>query len=405
MKIVFLAPFGIRPKGTVIARMIPLAAGLQELGHSVTIVAPPYTNPEDSGRTETVRGVTINNISLCPSSKVIASAVLARRMFRAAMAEKPDLIHLFKPKGYGGLAAFAHIALRRLGRLMPPLFIDTDDWEGRGGMNELHPYSRAEKLVFRMQEEWLPPRAVGVTAASRTLQSRVRDMGIAPEKVLYLPNCVDDRPPGNGAAVREKMGIPADARVVLLYTRFFEFSQEKLHYLFTEIHRRVPSVRFLVIGRGRENEDALLARAGEKYGFYRSLVMAGWVEPHEIADHLAAGDVAVYPFAETLINRAKCPAKLTELLLAGIPVVADAVGQITEYISRGVSGVLCSPDDWKEMADGTVELLLDRERGLQLGEAGRSHLLGNFAWKDAVEKLEKFYLGHMPSASHGVTNK
>ena len=41
MKIVFIAPFGIRPKGTVIARMIPLAAGLQGLGHRVTIVAPP----------------------------------------------------------------------------------------------------------------------------------------------------------------------------------------------------------------------------------------------------------------------------------------------------------------------------------------------------------------------------
>jgi len=47
MKIVFLAPFGIRPKGTVIARMVPLAAGLCALGHEVVIVAPPYTNTED----------------------------------------------------------------------------------------------------------------------------------------------------------------------------------------------------------------------------------------------------------------------------------------------------------------------------------------------------------------------
>ncbi len=41
MKIVFLAPFGIRPKGTVIARMLPLAVELQKIGHSVTIIAPP----------------------------------------------------------------------------------------------------------------------------------------------------------------------------------------------------------------------------------------------------------------------------------------------------------------------------------------------------------------------------
>ena len=108
----------------MIARMIPLAAKLQVLGHEVTIVAPPYTNPEDSGRTETISGVKIKNITLGPSNKFIAAAVLSRRMYCAAMSEKPDLVHLFKTKGYGGLAASAHILLKLLGRRLPPLFVD-----------------------------------------------------------------------------------------------------------------------------------------------------------------------------------------------------------------------------------------------------------------------------------------
>ena len=95
MKIVFLAPFGIRPKGTVIARMIPLAVELQALGHEVVIVAPPYTNPEDSGKTEQVRGVKLCNVALGPKSKALSAPVLAWRMLRAALAEKPDLVHLF----------------------------------------------------------------------------------------------------------------------------------------------------------------------------------------------------------------------------------------------------------------------------------------------------------------------
>ena len=69
MKIVFLAPFGIRPKGTVLARMVPLAAELQRLGHELTIIAPPYTNPEDSGREETVCGVRLVNIRLAEGWK------------------------------------------------------------------------------------------------------------------------------------------------------------------------------------------------------------------------------------------------------------------------------------------------------------------------------------------------
>ncbi len=400
MKIVFLAPFGIRPKGTMLARMIPLAAGLQRHGHRVVIVAPPYTNPEDAGKEETVAGVTVRNIRLGPKNKVVAASLLAWRMFREACAEKPDLVHLFKPKGYGGLAAMLHMMLRGAGLRLSPLFVDADDWEGKGGMNDTLPYSAAEKAVFRLQENWLPPRAAGVTVASRALESRVLAAGIPPERVLYLPNGVDDRPPGDGAKARQRYGIPETAPVILLYTRFFEFGQEKLHYLFAEICRRVADVRFLVVGRGREGEEELLAAAGRDMGFAPALVMAGWVEPAEIPDCLAAADAAIYPFADTLVNRAKCPAKLTELLLAGRPVVADRVGQIAEYIEHGVSGVLCSPDDWEGMAACAAELLLEPERSRQLGEAARHAMLEKFNWERLTSELDAFYGRRMNHPQH-----
>lgn len=391
MKIVFLAPFGIRPKGTMIARMIPLAAELQALGHRVTIVAPPYTNPEDSGKTEAVRGVVIKNISLGPSNKVIAALVLAHRLHRAAMAEKPDLLHLFKPKGYGGLAAFAHILSRSLGQGRAPLFVDVDDWEGAGGMNELHDYSRAERTVFRLQEGWLQKRADGVTAASRTLEARAGDLGIPAKKVLYLPNCVDDPLPGSGERVRQKLGIPTEAPVVLLYTRFFEFDQKRLHLILSVIYRQVPGVRFLVVGKGRNGEEEQLVEAAKTMGFLSALHMAGWVEPGEISDYLALGDVALYPFDDTLVNRAKCPAKLTELLRAGVPVVGDNVGQLAEYMKPGESGILCDPGNWREMAEQAVELLQDQGKRRALGAAGRRFLLENFRWTGFTAKLNLFY--------------
>jgi glycosyltransferase involved in cell wall biosynthesis len=393
MKIVFLAPFGIRPKGTLIARMIPLAVELQNLGHRVTIIAPPYTNPEDSGKTEVVRGVTVKNISLGPVTGAAAALLLAHRMFWLARSERPDLIHLFKPKGYGGIAAMVHLFYRRLRVPLPPLFVDTDDWEGKGGMNDMHPYSRAERLVFGIQEAWLPPRAAGVTVASRTLQTRIWGMGISPERVLYLPNCVEDVLPGDGDRVRRKLDIPTDAPVLLLYTRFFEFSQEKLHFLFEEIHRKAPSVKFLVVGQGRRGEEELLLTVGHERGFSEALVMGGWLDPAEITDYLAAADVAIYPFSDTLINRSKCPAKLTEILRAGVPVVADSVGQLAEYIKPGVSGILCNSDDWQEMADRVVELLGDREKRQLLGAAGWEYMLSRFSWKNYGEKLANFYEG------------
>lgn len=389
MKIVFLAPFGIRPKGTVIARMLPLAVELQNLGHTVTIVAPPYTNPEDSGKIEAVQGVKLVNVTLPSGGKAVGALPLAWRMFRAALAERPDIVHLFKPKGYGGLAAMLHVTLQRLGLRLPPLFLDTDDWEGKGGMNDLLPYSPMEKRLFAFQEQWLSRHAAGVTVASRELEQLVG--GIASQYILYLPNCVESSPREDGRFVREMLGLATGTPVVLLYTRFFEFSQERLYKVFAGIYHHVPTVRFLVVGKGRNREEELLMLAAHEQGFGEALIMTGWLEPEVIKKYLAAADVAVYPLDDTLINRAKCPAKLTELLVAGVAVVADRVGQAAEYIQSPHSGILCNPASAEEMVKEVVRLILDPQARLKLGETGRTRLLECFNWHAAAAKLDKFY--------------
>jgi len=390
MRIVFLAPFGIRPKGTLIARMLPLACGMQARGHQVTIVAPPYTNHEDSGRVETVRGVRLVNIRLAQKG-VTGTVLMGWRMLRAAMAEQPDLIHLFKPKGYGGLAAMLLIQLRRFGIRFPPVLVDTDDWEGRGGMNETLPYSGAERRVFAFQEQWLLRRAAAVTAASRTLHEYAITAGMSPSKTFYLPNCVDDIPPRDGSTARQKLGITPDVPVLLLYTRFFEFSQNRLHTLFASIRKSLPEVRILVVGQGRRGEEELLRQAADTNGFSDVLVMAGWIEAEQLPDLLAVGDLAVYPFDDTLVNRAKCPAKLTELLRSGIPVVADLVGQIPEYLAPELHPFLCKPGDVHAMSACCAELLKNRPLCRELGASGRHYILQHFRWTDSTARLEQIY--------------
>lgn len=390
-KIVFLAPFGLRPKGTVLARMVPLAAELQTLGHEVVIVAPPYTNPEDSGRTEMVNGVRLVNVQLVAGSRAVAAPGMVWRMLQAARAEKPNLIHLFKPKGYGGLAAMLHVLPRYPGRKATPLFVDTDDWEGRGGVEQLQSYGLVERKLYRFQEHWLPRQAVGVTVASRELARLMAAIGVRQERMLYLPNCVMDVPMGAGDKARAKLGIPQGTPVILLYTRFFEFSQERLHGILAGIRQKVPDVRIVVVGKGRHGEEPLLLRAATERGFADALTMVGWVEPQELPDLLATADVALYPMDDTLYNRAKCPAKLTELMLAERAVVADAVGQCAEYIADGESGVLCDPARPEQMVAAVLELLGNRERAATMGRAARQRVLANFNWHDQAVSLDKFY--------------
>ena len=91
-----------------------------------------------------------------------------------------------------------------------------------------------------------------------------------------------------------------------------------------------------------------------------------------------------------MVNRTKCPAKLTELLLAGLPVVGHAVGQVAEYLAT-VPELLCRPGDWEAMQQKLLLLLQDQALTKRIGQQVRQDMLQLFAWSDAAEKLECFY--------------
>lgn len=391
MKIVFLAPFGIRPKGTLQARMLPLAAALQKAGHGVVIIAPPYTNPEDAGLVELVEGVAVRNVLLGPAAGALAAPFIALRMLRDTFEQQPDLVHLFKPKGYGGLAAMLLAAMPALGLKAPPLLVDCDDREGTGGMNDLHSYSLPEKWLFALQEKLLTRCAKGVTVASRALESLSWGMGAKPERTLYLPNGPVTRPAGDRARGRARFGIADDAPVLLLYTRFFEFSQQRVHALLERISNRMPEMKLLVVGKGLHGEEKELEQAAIRGGFHRNLIMAGWVEPSVLPDCLAAADAAIYPFDDTLVNRTKCPAKLVELAAAGIAVAAERVGQINEYLAHNESGLLVEPGDTDALAEAACLLLGDRDLARRLGQAAAQRATGEFGWHRAAQRLETLY--------------
>ena len=132
--------------------------------------------------------------------------------------------------------------------------------------------------------------------------------------------------------------------------------------------------------------------------------MAGWVEPAELPDYLAAGDVALYPFDDTLVNRAKCPAKLTELLCAGVPVVADRVGQIPEYLAPALNKLLCAPDDRDAMVEKSVQLLTDGDLRRELSSQAREFILASFSWEEYAKRLENFYMAHL-TAEQGKSQR
>lgn len=297
---------------------------------------------------------------------------------------RPDVVHVFKPVGYSGLAGLALSGLR------VPWALDTDDWEGPGGWADANRYSPAQKLSLALMEAALPHLARTVTAASRTLEARTWDLGLPRKRVFYLPNGVSkDKYDTWGRAAYAREGTP-NKPVLLLYSRLAEFPWRWPLQALARVRERHPTAHLLVVGAGFFGEETLLKAEAGRIGLGSSVTLTGRVPEAALPAILAQGDVALYPMADTLINRAKSPAKLLEPMVMGLPIVAHRVGQASEFL--GPAGVLVEAGDVEAMARAAADLLDDPERRVRLGEMARRRVWAEFNWEKLSRVAEQAYL-------------
>jgi glycosyltransferase involved in cell wall biosynthesis len=385
MRVVLIAPFALAPKATTAARAFPLAAALAERGHAVTLLVPPYDNPADSERSferDHVQVVHVRSRAHSPGNL----AAVTWRLARAARALRPDVVHVFKPVGY---AAQAGMALALTGR--PRLVVDTDDWEGTGGWNDVNAYAAPYRRWFDFQEHWWLTHARAVTVASRTLQTQAWGYGADPARVFYVPNCPVARfrawqapAPAEQAAARARLGV-GDAPLAI-YVGYV--NRNDVLDLAARAAARAGA-RLAVVGDGL-GLPALRAQV-ERDGLNELVRFTGWVPAEEVPALLAAADVAVYPYRDTLINRSKCSIKILEYMAAGKAILTMRVGQNSEYLEHGQSGWLVEPGDEAAFADGLRTLLADEALRARLGQAAQARVRTHFDWRKWVEVVEAAY--------------
>ena len=151
MNIVFVGPFGLQPKGTMSVRALPLARALVQRGHAVTVLIPPWDDPERAGQRWQDNGVQVVNLPLPPGLPLLFHLWLAWLLVIRVLKLRPHAVHFFKPKAYAGLTHLALLGLQQVGLCSSArLVVDADDWEQ--AWNERLPYSWWQKRIFARQE-------------------------------------------------------------------------------------------------------------------------------------------------------------------------------------------------------------------------------------------------------------
>jgi D-inositol-3-phosphate glycosyltransferase len=216
-----------------------------------------------------------------------------------------------------------------------------------------------------------------------------------PGQVVTVPPGVDlDRfRPGSSAAARARLGLPADAAVLLFVGRIQPLkAPDVLLRAVARLLAAQPSLRDRLVvaivgglsGSGLARPDSLTALAG-RLGISDVVRFTDPVPQPGLADWYRAADLTVVPsysesFGLVAIESQAC----------GTPVIAAATGGLRTAVRDGVSGVLVDGHDPADYADVLGRLLRDDGRRADLGRAAIEHAAG-FSWTATATEMLDVY--------------
>lgn len=306
-----------------------------------------------------------------PLSDLLALAELVSRIRTFG----PDIVHTHSSKaGVLGRAAARLVGV--------PVVIHSIHGFGFGP-HQPTPVRWAFQLAERAAARWTDHF---IAVSGENLEDGVR-MGLFPrERVRLVRSGVDletFRGASGGSTVREELGVPLDAPLVVQVACFKpQKAPERFVALAARLADRFPRAHFLLVGDGalRPRLEKLRARAGLE----GRLHLPGW--RRDVAAILSTATVV------TLTSRFEgLPRALVEALAARVPVVAMGVDGVREIIRDGVDGFLVPSGDERGLAARVSMLLADaRLRDSLAARAGEG--LEGFDYRYMVRQQEDLYL-------------
>ena len=237
-------------------------------------------------------------------------------------------------------------------------------------------------------------RAIGLADAyvayTEFERDHVEGMGVPPGRIHVIPPGVEaaEIAGGDGAALREEAGVPADAPLIGFVGQLGG-------------HKGVDDLVAAMRLVWKHEPDAFLLVAGATTPFLATIEKAVRLLPAarrsrvrflldfdqaRKRDVLAALDVFASPSGYESFGLT-----FVEAWAAGVPVVGCRSGAIPTVVEHGRDGLLVAYKAVPELAGALVELLDDEPFRHGLAEAGRAKALARYDWEQSTGALETLY--------------
>ncbi|WP_033438109.1 glycosyltransferase [Saccharothrix sp. NRRL B-16314] len=374
-----LAALGGVDAGGQNVHVAALSAALSARGHDVVV----YTRRDDPALPERVRteqGYDVVHVPAGPECSVPKDELLphmgefARFLEQQWYDERPDVVHAHF--WMSGLASV--LAARKAGVPVVQTYHALGTVKRRHqGVDDTSPPQRIgiERMIGREADR--------IAATCDDEVTELMRMGVRRQRISVVPCGVDPdrfRPEGPSDRRRYPYRIVSVGRLV---------PRKGFQDLITTL-RSLPDAELVIAGGpvdvDTDPEAQRLAAHAERVGVRHRLVLAGQVSRDAMPELLRSADVvACVPWYE--------PFGIVplEAMACGVPVVASAVGGLTDTVVDGVTGVLVPPRDPAALSRALHSLLVDRARREACGIAGLDRVGVRYTWDRVAEDTERVY--------------
>lgn len=215
-------------------------------------------------------------------------------------------------------------------------------------------------------------QAAGIITRSQDLADRLAKAGVAQNKLRTVYNGVetDVFRPGDARLARQKLGLPAEAHVLLYVGNLVPVKNPGL--LLEACALLAPGVQLVYVGEG-ELVEGLRARAAA-LGLADRVRFVGLLPPDQVVTCMQAANLLVVPSRNEGI-----PNVIREAFACGLPVVATDVGGIAEVVTEDWLGSLVPTADPVALATAITARLARQPEAARI----RQHAEG-FSWERTV---------------------
>lgn len=367
------------------------AESLREQGHVVHLIAPQYPASADKPMPMDESWITridARKIVFDPEDYLMKWSALMTYINSLHPGDY-DLVHVHTP-------FIAHYAGLRIGKRLHVPVVETYHTFFEDYMHHYLPWVprkwavRIAQMVSRKQCQQVDT----VVSPSAQMREVLQQYGVT-TPITVIPTGLDASRfvTGNGAAFREKYGIPAQRPLLLFVGRVaHEKNIQFLLEMLSLVIQDHPEVLLVITGEGPA--ETMLKKMARDLGLLSHVMFLGYLDR-------AVGLNAAYQAADIFVFASKSETQglvLLEAMAQATPVVAIAELGTASILRQG-QGALIAQDDEVHFAEQVQTLLIDHQLRERVGKEGKRYVEQVWSSDAQANKLlacyEQLMLSHM----------